>query len=126
MPHNKAVNPSGGRSVFHIPKFLVAAGLPWSFAVNRGQELSMDSDALPAVYSLDGLPVSSYREWLREWLRERREERSKKLLAERAMDAFEALEDRKTIRADDLRPIIEAARSPYIVAWDIGMHFLCR
>lgn len=84
--------------------------------------MTTDSDVLPAVYSLDGLPVSSYREWLRE----RREDRPKKLLAERAMDTFEALEHRKTIGADDLTPIIEAARSPYIVAWDIGMHFLCR
>jgi hypothetical protein len=84
--------------------------------------LTTKSDDLPDVYSLDGLPVSSYREWLRD----RREDRPKKLLAERAMDAFEALEHRKTIRADDLAPIIEAARSPHMVAWDIGMHFLCR
>lgn len=84
--------------------------------------MATGSDVVPEVYSLDGLPVSSYREWLRE----RREDQSKKILAERAMDAFEALKNREKIGADDLTPIIEAARSPYLVAWDIGMHFLCR
>ena len=42
------------------------------------------------------------------------------------MDTFEALANQKAIEPDDLTPIIDAARSPYIVAWDIGMHFLCR
>jgi hypothetical protein len=84
--------------------------------------LTTDSDVLPALYSLDGLPVSSYREWLRE----RREDRSKKRLAELALDTFEALANQQSIQAYHLAPIIEAARSPYLVAWDIGMHFLCR
>jgi hypothetical protein len=81
-----------------------------------------DSDVLPAIYSLDGLPVSDYREWVRQ----RPDDRSKKPLAEGAMDTFEALANQKAIEPDDLTPIIDAARSPYIVAWDIGMHFLCR
>lgn len=84
--------------------------------------MKTNPSALPAVYSLDGLRVSSYRKCLREG----REDQSKKRPAERALDCFEALKKRMAIRGEELAPILEAARSPYAIAWDIGLHFLCR
>jgi hypothetical protein len=87
-----------------------------------GQTLPDEPTNLPAVDSLDGLPVSSYRDWLSQ----RREDHTKKRPAERALDTFEALASREVIAAAEVAPIIEAARSPYLVAWDIGMEFLCR
>jgi len=66
--------------------------------------------------------VSDYREWVHQ----RRDDRQKKVLAERALDTFEALAACDAVPADRLTPILEAAAAPHQVAWEIGMHFLCR
>ena len=84
--------------------------------------MTADSESLPAIYSLDGPPVSDYRDWVRL----RPDDRAKKMLAESALDTFEALANQEMIEADRLAPVVDAARSPYFVAFDIGMHFLCR
>ena len=68
------------------------------------------------------LPVSSFREWLDE----QRDDESRKRPAYKALDTFEALAERSSIAKEALAPMVEAARSPYVVAWDIGMRFLSR
>jgi hypothetical protein len=82
---------------------------------------SVEGD-IAAVDTLEGPPVASYREWLqRRW-----EGPQKKALGFRALDTFDLLADRESLREDELAPIVEAAQSPYFVAWDIGQWFLCR
>jgi hypothetical protein len=39
---------------------------------------------------------------------------------------YEALVDREVVTADEIAPVVDAARSPYFVSWDIGLRFLCR
>jgi hypothetical protein len=68
------------------------------------------------------LPVSSFREWLDE----HGEDDSRKRPAYKALDTYEALAERSSITKAALAPIVEAARSPYVVSWDIGMRFLSR
>ncbi len=67
-------------------------------------------------------PVSSYREWLQT----QKEDEAKKRPAFNALDAYEALAKRARITQEDLNPLLEAARSRYMVSWDIGMRFLSR
>jgi hypothetical protein len=72
--------------------------------------------------TLEGLPVSCYREWLqRRW-----EDTTKKAPAVRALDVYETLADCETVTADEIAPVVEAACSSYFVSWDIGLRFLCR
>lgn len=68
------------------------------------------------------LPVSEYREWLQKG----KEEASKKRPAFEALDTYEILAARSTINKEELAPMLEAARSRYMVSWDIGMRFLSR
>jgi hypothetical protein len=67
-------------------------------------------------------PVSDFRAWLQT----RKEDESKKRLAHKALDTYAALAERSSITREDLAPVVEAARSAYLVAWDIGMRFLSR
>ncbi len=68
------------------------------------------------------LPVSEFREWLQKG----KEEASRKQPAFEALDTYETLAVRSTIKKEELAPILEAARSRYMVSWDIGMRFLSR
>jgi hypothetical protein len=77
---------------------------------------------LPDPCSLEGLPVSSYREWLRR----RWEDEAKKAPAFRALDVYESLTSREDVTAEEIAPVVDAARSPYFVSWGIGFRFLCR
>ncbi|HEX4611344.1 MAG TPA: hypothetical protein VH092_24335 [Urbifossiella sp.] len=77
---------------------------------------------LPDPSSIEGLPVSEYRAWLnRRW-----EDASKRAAAVCALDAYEALAGRADVTAEEIAPVVEAARSPAFVSWDIGLRFLCR
>jgi hypothetical protein len=39
---------------------------------------------------------------------------------------YETLIHRETVTEEEIAPVVEAARSPYLVSWDIGLRFLCR
>ena len=84
--------------------------------------MSTDQGNIPAVHTLEGLPVSCYRKWLRgRW-----EDQAKKAPARRALDVYEAVADRDMLTESEIAPILDAARSTYFVAWDIGMQLLCK
>src|SRR5262249_4440525 len=63
------------------------------------------------------LPASRYRNWLRG----RKEDDRKKRPASRALDTYEMLASRTTVSREDLEPLLDAARSPYFVSYDIGL-----
>ncbi len=68
------------------------------------------------------IPVSEYREWIEK----RNDPEDRKQVARAVLDAYEELTDRTTIEEHELEPIVAAATSPYLVAWDIGTTFLVR
>jgi len=68
------------------------------------------------------IPVAIYRDWINS----RKVPSDRKQLANEALNTFEILSARKTIEPFDLEPIIQAAKSPYLVAFDIGTEMLVR
>src|SRR5262245_19320642 len=75
-----------------------------------------------AVYSVEGLPTSGYRNWVEHW----HGPREQKALACGALDAYDRERATGSLTDDDLQPILAAARSSRFAVWDIGLRMLCR
>lgn len=83
---------------------------------------SAEPPAIPAVWSLEGIPPAEFREWLAQ----RREPAVKKAPAALAITTYEALSGRGVVTEHDITPVVTAARSPNKLAWDMGVYFLTR
>lgn len=66
--------------------------------------------------------TASYRTWVEEYL----EGANKRGLALQALDSFDRIENATNICAEELVPIINAARCPFVRVWEIGVDLLNR
>jgi hypothetical protein len=70
---------------------------------------------------LVGVSIASYRAWVGDHV----EEPKKRHLAIDALDAFERLQSAKSVSAQQLVPIVDAAQCQFVRIWEIGTHLLC-
>jgi HEAT repeat protein len=66
--------------------------------------------------------IASYRTWIDEYL----EEPHKRRLALEALDAFERLENATRVSANQIVPILDAAKCRFVRVWEIGADSLNR